>query len=322
MNEPITLTEVFWRETPQTMAAKYIEPFSADRFRHIIQECLASGLKNIELGSIVKHAKIPSMSPERLKDVFTAAGDVPEGAEYIVLVAPSKIITRKETMDRYLNQFFDYGLDHRGHTVGLFTSMVDDFAKRNVGMSGESANIVYGYQAKMLFERQIPFRVYFSAAFGYDDGSRVIMPDDRSMDRLARTIMNYIDLGAKMVSLADTQSVSDAAQTDEIFRKLLDLGIPASKLAYHLHTDDLSKGSNLLAAYELGIRCFETTLGWAGGGCPAVKKNYGNYPTIQAAELFREHGATVLLDIARLEALNSWILDNIQYDLQGIGYFD
>lgn len=322
MDEPITLTEVFWRETPQTMASNYLEPFSADRFLHIIEECLACGLKNIELGSIVKHARIPSMSPERLEAVFAAAGDVPEGAEYIVLVAPSKIINREETMDRYLNQFFDYGLGDKGHTVGLFTSMVDDFAKKNIGMSGESANIVYGYQAKMLAERQIPFRVYFSAAFGYDDGSQTIMPSDGSMEKLARTIGNYLDLGAKMVSLADTQSISDASQTSDIFRKLLDLGIPPSKLAYHLHTDDISKGSNLLAAYELGIRCFETTLGWAGGGCPAIKKNYGNYPTIQAAELFKEHGAIVLLDISRLKRLNNWIEDNIQYDLQEIGYFD
>jgi len=322
MDNTVTLTEVFWRETPQTMAPKYLGPFTADRFRYIIQECIAAGLKNIELGSIVKYAKIPSMSPDRLEAIFDAAGNVPEGAEYIVLVAPSKIINRKETMDRYLNQFFHYGLNEKGHTVGLFTSLVDDFARKNIGMSGESANIVYSYQAKMFAQRQIPFRVYFSAVFGYEDGDRVIMPDDQSISRLARTINNYLDLGAKMVSVADTQSVSDASDTGAIFRKLIDHDIPPSKLAYHLHTDSLEKGSNLLAAYELGIRCFETTLGWAGGGCPAIKKNYGNFPTIQAAELFESHGVTVPIDIERLKTLNLWIEDHIQNDLQELGYFD
>ena len=322
MDEPVTLTEVFWRETPQTMAPKYLAPFTADRFHHIIEECLAAGLKNIELGSIVKYERIPSMSPERLEAIFSMAGDVPEGAEYIVLVAPSKVINMKETMDRYLNQFFDYGLDKKGHTVGLFTSMVDDFARKNVGMSGESANIVYGYQAKMFAERGIPFRVYFSAAFGYDDGSQVIMPDERSMAQLARTIENYLVLGAEMISVADTQSIADASQTAEVLQKLLEIGIPASKLAYHLHTDDLARGPNLLAAYDLGIRCFETTLGWAGGGCPAIEKNFGNFPTIQAAELLAGHGATVPLDIDRLKKLNEWIEKGIQNDLQELGYFD
>jgi isopropylmalate/homocitrate/citramalate synthase len=322
MDEPVRLTEVFWRETPQTMDRKYLEPFSADRLGHIIQECLASGLKSLELGSIVKYSRIPSMSPERLKDIFRIAGEVPHGAEYIVLIAPSKIINMEETMDRYLNQFFDYGLDQKGHTVGLFTSMVDDFARKNVGMSGESANIVYGYQAKMLAERQIPFRVYFSTAFGYDDGSQVIMPSDRDLEKLAREIGNYLNLGTKIVSLADTQSVSDPDMVHEILSKLMDLGIPASKLAYHLHTDDIAKGANLLAAYDLGIRCFETTLGWAGGGCPAVEKNFGNYPTIQAAELLQERGATVPLDIERLKKLNNWIEGNIQSDLQELGYFE
>lgn len=322
MDTPITLTEVFWRETLQTMALKYLEPFSDDRFEHIIKECLASGLKNIELGSIVKYEKIPSMSPGRLQDVFAAAGNIPEGAEYIVLVAPSKIINREETMDRYLNQFFGYGLDDKGYTVGLFTSMVDAFAKRNVGMSGESANIVYGYQAKVLHQRQIPFRVYFSAVFGYDDDSQILMPTDRDMEMLAREINNYLELGAKMISVADTQSVADAAQTGEIFEKLINLGVPPSKLAYHLHTDDIAKGANLLAAYDLGIRCFETTLGWAGGGCPAIKKNYGNFPTIHAADLFKSHGAAVPLDMDRLKKLNDWIEGSIQNDLQEIGYFD
>lgn len=322
MDDPITLTEVFWRETPQTIAPEYLEPFTAERFQHIIEKCLAAGLKNIELGSIVKYARIPSMSPERLNDIFAAAGDVPDGAEYIVLVAPSKIINTKETMDRYLNQFFDYGLDSGGHTVGLFTSMVDDFARRNVGMSGESANIVYGYQAKMLYEKQIPFRVYFSAAFGYDDGSQVIMPDDRSLQLLAREIGNYLDLGAKMASVADTQSVANADQTHEIFCKLIDMGVPKEKLAYHLHTDDIATGANILAAYEIGIRCFETTLGWAGGGCPAVSKNYGNFPTIQAAEILQAHGAEVPLDIPALKELNAWIEESIQNDLQELGYFD
>lgn len=333
-NKLVTLTEVFWRETIQNIKSdEALAIFDLGHLVYILEELKASGITSAELTSFIDSKNIPAMKGQRVIDTITRAGKTPEGSEYITLVMPHK----GDPIAKHLNGFLSFNTDAHalGHTAGLFTTMVDEFAYRNLGMSADTANTFYteflvpslNHRIPYGKERGIPFVVYFSAAFGYkynqgDDnpmGLEFKKPNTRDLKMLARKVKQYIDLGAKRVSLADTQNCATPEETSHIIQTLKSEGVDISKIAYHLHTNSVEDYLKLIAAYDGGVRHFDTSLGWAGGGCPRVQ-SFGNYPTIAAIGHLRDHGARIDVNLDRLRRLDEWIRNTFQERLEHAGY--
>jgi hydroxymethylglutaryl-CoA lyase len=86
-----------------------------------------------------------------------------------------------------------------------------------------------------------------------------------------------IGMGCYEISLGDTIGVGNPAQVEALLRLLLE-HIPADKLAGHFHDTFGQAVANVVKAYDMGIRVFDSSVAGL-GGCPYAKGAKGNVAT-------------------------------------------
>ena len=99
-------------------------------------------------------------------------------------------------------------------------------------------------------------------------------------------------MGANEISLVDTPGIANPKQVKEIVGALQDLK-KNTNLAVHFHNTRGLGLVNCLAAYEAGIRIFDTAIGGLSGtplGAPIMTPRSWNVPTEDLVYLFREIG--------------------------------
>jgi hydroxymethylglutaryl-CoA lyase len=97
---------------------------------------------------------------------------------------------------------------------------------------------------------------------------------------------NISDLGVLSISLADTVGVASAEQISTLTREAVER-FEGFDTGVHLHSRRDDASAKVLAAFDAGIRRFDSAIGGI-GGCPfASDKLVGNIPTevvLQALE--------------------------------------
>jgi hydroxymethylglutaryl-CoA lyase len=92
--------------------------------------------------------------------------------------------------------------------------------------------------------------------------------------RIAETMLG---MGCYEISLGDTIGVGTPSQVEQLLNLLLQY-IPAEKLAGHFHDTYGLAVANVVKAYEMGLRVFDSSVGGI-GGCPYAKGAKGNVAT-------------------------------------------
>jgi hydroxymethylglutaryl-CoA lyase len=129
----------------------------------------------------------------------------------------------------------------------------------------------------------------------------------RQVFDLAKTLL---DLGCFEVSLGDTTGA--ATPTD--VRALLDCllkEIEPSRLAGHFHDTFGQAVANVLVAYEMGIRTFDSSVSGL-GGCPYSPGAKGNVATEDLVYLFQKMHVETGVDLAMLADTGEWIAQRLQ----------
>jgi hydroxymethylglutaryl-CoA lyase len=112
------------------------------------------------------------------------------------------------------------------------------------------------------------------------------------------------ELGVSEVSLGDTIGVGNPAQT----RRIVDLFLGGhgrvrpfgvAEIALHLHDTYGTALANCLAAYELGIRTFDASVGGM-GGCPYAPGAAGNLATEDLVSMLHGMGIPTGVDLDKL----------------------
>ena len=106
-------------------------------------------------------------------------------------------------------------------------------------------------------------------------------------------------LGVDEISFVDTPGLANPWQVKKTMRKLLDLGLE-SNLAVHFHDTRGLGLANCLAAYEAGIRIFDSSIGGIGGspfGAPTMAAGSWNVPTEDLVFLFDLIGVATGINI-------------------------
>jgi len=103
----------------------------------------------------------------------------------------------------------------------------------------------------------------------------------------------YVKLGATIVSLGDTTGAANPFQVKEMFGELI-ARYPKTNFLAHFHDTRGTGIANCVAAYEAGVRYFDSSLG-AIGGQPAGGSKYhlgfsGNVCTEDLVCMFNEMG--------------------------------
>ncbi|MDE2370379.1 MAG: hydroxymethylglutaryl-CoA lyase [Burkholderiales bacterium] len=108
------------------------------------------------------------------------------------------------------------------------------------------------------------------------------------------------DAGADDIGLSDTTGMANPAQVRRLFNAVR-AAIGAKTGAAHMHNTRGLGLANCLAAYDVGVRTFDASLGGL-GGCPYAPGASGNVVTEDLVFMFEAMGIATGIDIGRLIA--------------------
>jgi hydroxymethylglutaryl-CoA lyase len=116
-------------------------------------------------------------------------------------------------------------------------------------------------------------------------------------------------MGCYEVGLGDTLGVGTARDTQNLLEVLLK-SIPADKLAGHFH-DTYGQGiSNIVRAYDMGIRTFDSSVAGL-GGCPYAPGAKGNVATEDVVYTLEKAGINTGVNLDKLVTVGQWISNEI-----------
>ena len=119
-------------------------------------------------------------------------------------------------------------------------------------------------------------------------------------DEVIALALALAEAGVDEVGLSDTTGMAHPAQVRRLFTRLrAELGGRAG--AAHLHNTRGLGLANALAAYDVGVRSFDASLGGL-GGCPYAPGASGNVVTEDLVFLFEAMGVATGIDLPRLLA--------------------
>lgn len=246
-----------------------------------------SGIKNIELGSFVSPKWVPQMAgTEDLLKKIDQKYNLNVGQFEGSVLVPNEI-------------GLSSALKSKVPEIAVFISSSEAFSKANINCSiAESLE-----RARKVIiaarKHKIKVRGYLSVCFGcpYEG----VVPEAQVV-RLAREL---IKMGCYEVSIGDTIGIAQPLQVERLFKKLKKV-IPIKKLAGHFHDTRGLALTNIFAAFKLGIKIFDSSIGGL-GGCPYAKGATGNVATEDVVYMFHQMGYMTGVDLRYLIEATAWL---------------
>ncbi len=118
-------------------------------------------------------------------------------------------------------------------------------------------------------------------------------------DDVVRVAVALREAGADAISLADTVGYANPEQVKRLFRKVRKAIGEDFNIEAHFHNTRGLGLANALAAYEVGVRNFDSTLGGL-GGCPWAPGASGNVVTEDLVFMFESMGVNTGIDMGKL----------------------
>jgi len=243
-----------------------------------------AGLKEIEVGSFVPPKLIPAMADTG--DVVAFARTLP-GVK-VVALAPNL-------------KGFQRALEAGAHKVTFPVSASRKHSESTVRMTPEQM-VEEVRKCAQHPHPGVEIEGAVSTAFGCTLQGEV--PED-DVVRVAVALAEFCDC----VCLADTVGYANPAQIRRLFRKVRDR-IGEKLEAAHLHNTRGLGLANALAAYEEGVRHFDSSLGGL-GGCPFAPGASGNVITEDLVFMFEAMGVSTGVDLDRLMVARKLMVDAI-----------
>jgi hydroxymethylglutaryl-CoA lyase len=244
----------------------------------------AAGLREIEVGSFVPPKLIPAMADTG--EVVAFARTLPNVK--VVALAPNL-------------KGFQRALEAGAHKVTFPVSASRKHSESNVRMTPEQM-VEEVRKCAQHPHPGVEIEGAVSTAFGCTLQGAV--PED-DVVRVAVALAGFCDC----VCLADTVGYANPAQIRRLFARVRkEIG---EKLeAAHLHNTRGLGLANALAAYEEGVRHFDSSLGGL-GGCPFAPGASGNVITEDLVFMFEAMGVSTGIDLDKLMAARKLMVDAI-----------
>ncbi|MGY0194393.1 hydroxymethylglutaryl-CoA lyase [Leptothrix sp. BB-4] len=276
MADRVVIREVGLRDGLQSIATRIR---TAQKLAWI-QDAVAAGQREIEVGSFVPPRLLPQMADTA--EVLAFAKTVP-GLSASVLVPNLRGAEAALAGDADL-MVLPVSASH-AHSLANLRKTPDE-AVAEVGRI-RAARDVSG--RKTLIEGGV------GTAFGCTIQGRV------EPDEVLRLLQALLDAGADRVSLADTVGYADPAGVSRLFEQALKLAGDRFWCGHFHDTRGLAL-ANVLAALQLGVRRFDASLAGI-GGCPHAPGASGNASTEDLAFMLEAMGHDTGIDVAALLAL-------------------
>src|SRR5437763_8978383 len=271
--------------------AKHLMPTAAKK--SWIRALADAGLKEIEVGSFVPPKLIPAMADTA--EVVAFARTIP-GLKVLALAPNLK--------------GFQRALEAGAHKVTFPVSASRQHSESNVRMTPEQM-VEEVRKCAQHPHPGVELEGAVSTAFGCTMQGAV--PEDDVL-RIATKLAEFCD----SVALADTVGYANPAQVRRVFAKVR--GVIGNKLeGAHFHNTRGLGLANALAAYEEGVRSFDSSLGGL-GGCPFAPGASGNVITEDLVFMFEAMGVSTGIDLDKLMAARKIMVDVLPQE-QTYGHF-
>jgi len=236
-----------------------------------ISALAAAGLREIEVGSFVPPKLIPAMA------------DTGEIVRFSRTLQNVKVVALAPNL-----KGFQRAVEAGAHKVTFPVSASRKHSESNVRMTPEQM-VEEVRRCAQLGGAEIEGAV--STAFGCTMQGAV--PED-DVVRIAVSLAQFCDA----VALADTVGYANPAQVKRVFSRVR-REIGGKLEGAHFHNTRGLGLANALAAYEVGVRNFDSSMGGL-GGCPFAPGASGNVITEDLVFMFESMGASTGIDLERL----------------------
>ena len=256
----------------------------------LIERLIDSGLRCVEATSFVSPKWVPQLA---------------DGAEVMSKVIP---LAAQKQVDLPVLAPNAKGLQNAikagASEVVVFASATEAFSKKNQNSTVDEALTRAEEVAKEARKHNIAVRGVISCIFS-DPYSGPTDPQS-----VLRVVQRLLDMGCYEVGLGDTLGVG----TPHATRRLLDVlfqDVPADKLAGHFHDTYGQAVANVMAAYDMGIRTFDSSVAGL-GGCPYAKGAKGNLATEDIVYTLESSGISTGVDLVKLASTGHWISEKLK----------
>jgi len=267
----VTLVEVGPRDGLQNERAR----LTTDEKIALIHRLVDSGITEIEVGSFVHPRWIPQMADTG--DVFRGLNRQ-DGVRYWALVPNVRGL--------------DAALDAGADAVAIFVSSSETHNLKNLNRSIDQSLEGLREVTARAREHGVQLRGYISTVFGCP------YEGDVSFDRVMEIADALLDMGVIQVSLGDTTGMGTPVQVQQALQRALQRFGP-DPIALHLHDTRGVGLANALAALEVGVQTFDTSIGGM-GGCPYAPGAAGNLGTEDLVYMLHASGIETGIDLDRL----------------------
>lgn len=232
------------------------------------EKLAAAGVRRMELGAFVRADRIPQMAGSRevIEQVYALQKDkkISRSVEFSALV-PNEMGMK-------------LALETPIEEIAIFAGCSETFSQKNINCSIDESFARFALVMEMAKKNKIRVRGYLSVCFGCPFEGKV------SEEKVVRLAERMIKMGCFEVSIGDTIGVATPGQVQSLFGKLKKK-IPVRKLAGHFHDTGEMALVNILTAYQMGIRVFDSSVGGL-GGCPYAPAATGNVATEKVVAMF------------------------------------
>jgi hydroxymethylglutaryl-CoA lyase len=238
-----------------------------------ISALAAAGLREIEVGSFVPPKLIPAMA------------DTAEIVQFAKTLPGLKVVALAPNL-----KGFQRALEAGAHKVTFPVSASRQHSESNVRMTPEQM-VEEVRKCAQYPHPGVEIEGAVSTAFGCT--MQGLVPED-DVVRIAAALAEFCD----GVALADTVGYANPAQVKRLFSRVKrEIGEKLEGAHFH---DTRGLGlANALAAYEEGVRHFDSSMGGL-GGCPFAPGASGNVITEDLVFMFEAMGLDTGIDLEQL----------------------
>ena len=219
-----------------------------------IEQLAQSGLKHIELTSLVSPQWIPQLADH--VEVIQKTKTFP-GVDYSVLVPNAHGYTQAQNLN----------LQH----IAVFTAASNTFCQKNINRTLAQSLIDYEKIVKDAKAKNLWVRGYISCALGCPYEGKI------APEAVLDVAQQLLAMGCNELSIGDTIGVGTVHGV-RILCELLLKHMPIDTLAVHFNDTYGQALANIYVALQLGIHIVDASVAGL-GGCPYAKGASGNVAT-------------------------------------------
>lgn len=231
----------------------------------------AAGFRTVETTSFVHPKLVPQLAD---------AADVMLGIERKPGVRYPALIPNERGLERAL----EAGVD----SIALFTSATEDFCRANIRCSIDESFERFEPVIAVTKERGLWIRGYVSVAFNCPYSGPV------APAAAIEVAGRLFAAGCDEVSIADTIGSATVLETKRLLEAVR-TELSFDRLALHVHDTRGHAIANIAAAFEAGVRIFDSSAGGL-GGCPFAPGAAGNIATEAVVGFFEAQGVSTGID--------------------------